>query len=198
MARRLATESKGDGMGQMNKLDDLFYKYKADKTPRIKHHYSEVYYELMKDKQLTAKKILEIGTAEGASLFAWRDFFPNAVIFGFEIDPKRVDLFLKEPRLVVYEGDQSNEEDLFNLIERTGPDIDFVIDDGSHIVEHQIYTAKFTIPSLNPGATYIIEDVDTARSERIFEELWNRFPHLSVQMIKVGTRHDDRMIIIRK
>src|SRR3990172_4410475 len=101
----------------MDELSKLGIKYGTDKIG--KHNYLPVYYDLFKDRRNEVKKVLEIGTAEGASLFMWRDFFPNATIYGAEIDPKRVKLMEGQERINVFECDQSFEIELKELLEKT-------------------------------------------------------------------------------
>ena len=57
-------------------LGSLCEKYTSDKCPKG-HNYTQVYelfFRPIKDK---AKKIMEIGIAQGASLNLWRNYFPN-------------------------------------------------------------------------------------------------------------------------
>ena len=96
----------------MNKLDKLAEKYKTDKYG--KHHYTKVYYDLFKDRQRSVKKVIEMGIAEGASLRMWRDFFPNAQIYGADIDIKKVPEIYSRTHLL--KCDQSRAEDLSWLI----------------------------------------------------------------------------------
>lgn len=182
----------------MNYLDDLMLKYKADKTPLIKHHYTDTYFELFNNRRQVIKKVLEIGTAEGASLYAWRDFFPNATIFGGEIEQERVDMMKNKDRIRVFKCDQSNEQNLKDLIYYTNSDLDLVIDDGSHVPLHQLFTCFTVFPLLNLGATYIIEDVDEASASNLFVLISKQFPKNHIEMITVGERHDDRLIICQK
>ncbi len=141
-----------------DELSLLAYKYKADKCPQLKHTYTPYYYELLKDRKNVIKKVLEIGTAEGASMFMWRAFFPKAQIYGAEIDPARVALMEGQERIAVVRCDQTSEADLKNVILTTGPDLDLVIDDGSHVAADQIFSCKKIMPLLQKHAIYIIED----------------------------------------
>src|SRR5689334_235700 len=112
---------------KMDKLTEFAIKYKADKWG--KHTYTPFYYRLFKDKQEKVKKVLEIGAGEGASLFMWQDFFPNARIYGADNQDNRI---FKKERIEVVKCDQSEGVDLDSLIRKTGTDLDLVIDDGSH------------------------------------------------------------------
>ncbi len=39
---------------------------------------------------------------------------------------------------------------------------DIIIDDGSHVPQHQIISLACLLPALNPGGLYIIEDLETS------------------------------------
>lgn len=43
-----------------------------------------------------------------------------------------------------------------------GPEFDIIIDDGCHIVEHQITSFKTLFPLIKPKGMYIIEDLHTS------------------------------------
>src|SRR3990167_2622993 len=137
----------------MNDLEELGIKYGTDKIG--KHNYLPVYYDLFKDRRNEVKKVLEIGIGEGAGLFMFRDFFPNATIYGAEIDEKRI---FKEERIEVFNFDQGKVVDIYNSIDILS-DMDLVIDDGSHNPLDQIFTCYGIMPFLKAGAIYVIEDV---------------------------------------
>lgn len=162
-------------------------KYGADKCPQIKHGYTPFYYDLLKERRLTIKKVLEIGAGEGASLRMWRDFFPNALIYAADNQDNRI---FKEGRIEVIKCDQSSGQDLVNLIAKTGSDIDLVVDDGSHIPQHQVFSCLNLLPLLKKDVVYIIEDVADAS---ILEELSG----YNCNMTKFGKRYDDRVIVVR-
>lgn len=174
----------------MDELTQLAIKYGTDKWG--KHHYTPVYHEMFKDRRNEIKKVIEIGPAEGAGLFMFRDYFPNAVIIGLELDHVRVDNLQEsgEP-IAVYQFDQSSAKDICSKIEEF-ESADIVIDDGSHNPIDQIFTFQGVMPYLKKGSTYIIEDVaDTD----IINILASRY---YVEVKEVGNRYDDRLIICRK
>lgn len=161
----------------MTELCEFFLKHKSDKCPQINHNYSGSYYELLKDKKESFKDILEIGIGNlnlmvpicgkeyipGASLRAWRDFFPNANVFGLDID-KSV-LFFEE-RISCFYTDQSDEIALVKTVEeiRISKNVnkisfDLIIDDGSHVPSHMKKSLDVLSKYLSPGGFYIIEDL---------------------------------------
>jgi len=93
----------------------------------------------------------------GASLRAWRGFFPNGQIHGIDIQP---DCLFKEERITTHHCD-STQEFHVRAWRQLNPTLEFdiVIDDGSHWAEHQLATLKHLWPLLKPGGYYVIEDV---------------------------------------
>ncbi len=155
-------------MINLTPLCEIAYKYGTDKCPQIRHTYTPAYYELFKDRISTIKKVLELGIGypetmthvtdykSGASLKMWRDFFPNAQIYGADVESESM---INDTRISSFICDETKEEDIVNLLKLTGKDIDIFIDDGSHKWQHQSYLAKTILPMLNKNVTYIIEDV---------------------------------------
>lgn len=172
----------------MNELSKLAQKYGADKWG--KHSYTPYYWDLFKYKRNDIKNVLEIGAGEGASLRMWRDFFPNADIWGADNQKNRL---FQEGVICVLEADQTVVEDLRRLIEVVINDIelDIVIDDGSHNPQDQLFTCMTIMPMLEKRVTYIIEDV---ADETIFKYL-ERF--YDCTMNKFSERYDDRVITIK-
>ena len=60
----------------------------------------------------------------------------------------------------IFKGDQSNINDLINVVNQI-PKCDIIIDDGSHVPEHQLKTFYYLFENLlKDGGTYVIEDVE--------------------------------------
>lgn len=190
----------------MNELSELAIKYGTDKCIGVGkqgHFYTDFYYEEFKDRKYSIKKVLEIGVGnkecmahcpnyiEGASLFMWRDFFPNSQIYAIDILP---DLVFKKDRVETFLYDQFDREDLLELISRIGTDIDLVVDDGSHIPEHQVFTCKTLMPILNKSVEYIIEDVS---DPTIVEQLKDYDCHL-VRKSRAHNRYNRLLVVKNK
>lgn len=161
-------------------LCELALKHSSDKCPRIGHCYTPFYYTFLKNRRTSIKKVLEIGIGTenykkyipnykvGASLFMWRDFFPNAKVFGADIE--RASLFSDE-RIATYYCDERKEADIKNLVLQIGSDIDLVIDDASHHIADQTFLFKTLMPLLNPSVTYVVEDcLRTRQLRKTFSE----------------------------
>ena len=146
----------------MTELCEIGFKYKTDKCPQIKHHFTEFYHEMFKDHRNDIKKVVEIGIGNmhpyfvmGASLYMWREYFPNAQIYGADIEPS---LIFQANRIRTILCDQTKKEDLKHLVSITGSDVDIFIDDGTHEPSSQVFTCLTTMPLLN-NPIYVIEDV---------------------------------------
>jgi hypothetical protein len=100
--------------------------------------------------------VLEIGIYRGASLQMWRDYFPNAQVYGLDIN----DVKVMGERIHVVRGDQSDDE-LLARIRELGP-FDVIIDDGSHFGTDVHATFAGLFDSLQADGMYVIEDMHTA------------------------------------
>lgn len=117
-------------------------------------------------RSLNPCRILEIGVGNGGSLKAWKEYFDHPQLNAIDIDAK---CFENVPANVwCFPGDQSDTEFLARCISATG-DLDVIIDDGSHRVDHQQITFEALWPHLRPGGLYVIEDLESS-----IKELWKR------------------------
>ena len=155
-------------------LCKLAYKYRTDKCPEIRHSYSPFYHELLKDKRDKIKKVFEMGIGfpqtmihveesigkphlTGASLFMWRDYFPNAMIYGADWDSRG--MVIGEDRIKTFVCDEKYPQEVKAMMRDVGKDVDLFIDDGAHDHDVQILLAKTVLPILKKDVIYIIEDV---------------------------------------
>lgn len=153
----------------MTPLCDIAYKYRTDKCPQLGLNYTPYYWEVFKDRRENVKKVLEFGIGchnsmdrcvdkynTGASLLMWRDFFPNAVIYGADIDETAM---FESDRIKTFLCDSTKKQDIDNLISQIGGDIDVLIDDGNHFAANQLFLCRNTMPYLPKDVFYSIEDV---------------------------------------
>src|SRR3989344_2617593 len=177
---------------ELTELCKLAIKYGNDRHPLSnKHSYTPVYFDLFKNKRNSIKKVLEIGVGEGAGLRMWRDFFPNALIFGADNQEERV---FEADRIKVIKCDQSERPDLLSLIKRTGTDLDIVIDDASHKTQDQILTCLTLMPFLKKDVIYIIEDVS---EPELVDKALIVYKHYSPQLLPMKRKYDNHLIIVK-
>jgi hypothetical protein len=135
-----------------NPLEALGTKY--DPTKRY-HNYLIYYWIHMRDIRHKVTRVLEIGVQTDKSIRMWEEFFPNATIFGIDIDPKCRKYEGSRRRIFI--GDQGDISFLQRTTQEAGP-FDIIIDDGSHRVEHQLTTFNTLFPHLTENGLYVIED----------------------------------------
>lgn len=106
-------------------------------------------------------KMIEIGVQHGGSLQMWREVLgPDSVVHGIDIYAacKRYE----EDGIKVFIGDQSDHAFLKSVIDEIGQ-VDFILDDGSHIPHHQIESFKYLFEhGLKDGGAYLVEDCHTS------------------------------------
>ena len=144
-------------------LNSLMKKYGTDKNIWGYHPY---YSEAMGKQRLRVKKVLEIGicgfrdipnNVVGASLFVWRDYFPNAEIYGIDNDSRFI--FNDQPRIHTALADAYNLDQLVNVLRQWGgPMFDMVVDDAVHDPEPQIKLLNILATTLKYGGKYFIEE----------------------------------------
>ena len=152
-----------------NILDVLAFKYNTDKRIGAGNHsYTEVYYNLLKEKRDKIEKVMEIGIHKGGSLRMWRDFFPVAQIYGLD---NHKELLFEADRIKCFFAEQNEEASLLKTIDDIGKDFDLIVDDGSHEVEDQILSFKTFFPIIKNGGIYVIEDVFDENLDKVKTEL---------------------------
>lgn len=133
-------------------MEELGNKYKTDKVTH--HGYQRFYDFFLKDLRNKSIKMLEIGIHRQCSLNMWLEYFKDSFVYGIDIGVEE-----KGDRYHIIKGDQSSLQVLKQINEK----LDFIIDDGSHLPEHQIISFNYLFENtLNDGGTYIIEDIETS------------------------------------
>ena len=166
----------------------------------------------MKDNRFNYKKIFECGIGSnnpllesnmtlngkpGASLRVWRDFFPNAKVYGADVDRKTL---FTEDRILTYYVDQFNKLSIEEMwIEINEKNFDLIIDDGAHYFDANINFYEKSFDKLRKDGFYIIEDIRLSEIKRFynyFEDTKN-----SVEFISMNSNSSDgssNLIIINK
>lgn len=170
-------------------LDELAIKYESDKSS-LGHDYMPFYENVLPENP---ESILEIGILKGASMRAWREYFPEAKLYG-------LDLFEENPMpdidgVMWFKGSQANETILYDIRNNIKPQI--IVEDASHnCIAHWV-----TLYSLISCCDiYIIEDLHTC--ENPFFQQGLSFEQTILGAIKTGQfpfRHElynDKIVAI--
>jgi hypothetical protein len=122
------------------------------------HDYLSFYERFFEKLRGEPIKILEVGVLNGASLKLWENYFPQATVIGADIDPTVSRFETDRTRIEIL--DQSNIQNLVDLGIKHGP-FDIIIEDGSHLWEHQMTSLKALFPFLRNRGYYVVEDLQT-------------------------------------
>jgi hypothetical protein len=156
----------------METIFELVEKYGTDKTLS---GYTSTYDQLFEPIKNNITSVLEIGLGTlnpsipssfvgntqhfshykpGGSLRVWKDFFPNAQVYGVDIAK---DCMFEEDRIKTFLFDSTNVDECNSALNDLTFDI--IIDDGLHEARAQLDTFSNLFPRLNSGGYYFIEDI---------------------------------------
>lgn len=143
------------------------------------HHYGDAYERILswdaptglpllwqKMRRENIRLMMEIGVADGSSLLAWREVFPNATVVGMDIhhsDKAHGD------RIEFHLGDQRSKDDCERAA--AGRLFDLIVDDATHLLDDTLRTLYWMWPSVRPGGLYVVEEWPNVDRERI-TSLW--------------------------
>lgn len=131
---------------------------KSDKS--FWHRFTNIYEDHFHSLE-TVDSILEFGVFEGNSIRWLCERFPSANIVGADIVPLQ-DSWPRSPQVSYLQVDQGKRgavNAMFRSLERQ---YDLIIEDGSHIPEHQVTCFVEGFPYVKPGKLYIVEDIHTS------------------------------------
>jgi hypothetical protein len=140
------------------------------------HNYTDVYGAYLSPMRWDEINLLEIGLGVpgdswdariahgrneggGGSLRTWYGYFPKARIYGADINAAP---HLDNDRISTHLMDQGDPEAIAAFLESIGDvEFDVIVDDGSHMPDHQQVSLGCLFPRLKSGGLYIIEDLLT-------------------------------------
>lgn len=199
-------------------LCDIFTAEGSDKARPGKHSYAALYRVLL--AKFMAKpdlRLFELGIGTnnpylpssmgvndvpGASLRAWKKWFPQADIIGADIDR---DILFQENRITTHHVDQTDGHSIQQMWEQVGEPVDIIIDDGLHTFYANKTFLCGSKHMLKPGGLYIVEDVcedDVARFKELEldgKELGFDFDYARMLRMPIpGNDYDNNVFILQK
>jgi len=173
----------------MSREQQIAERFESLRTDKGAHGYAPIYASLPED----ISSILEIGIYWGGSLLTWREFFPQAEIYGVDINLS----LLKSPESP-WNGRQDSkihlfEDDIRVLEPGRYPDVDLIIDDGTHEVNHVLSIWD----KLHKKARkfYIIEDVYYSRMDIFWKRIARDAPHAQIMFWRTSDHCGDERIL---
>ena len=154
-------------------MTDISNEFNCDKSTY--HKYTNVYPIFMEKFRNEDFSLFEIGIDEGKSYKLWESYFTTARIYGMDISKQ-----FNTDRGIVFQGDQSNVEHLKDVSSKI-ENCKIIIDDGSHVAEHQLTSFYYLFQNLLQGdGIYIIEDVECSYWKPSLEIYGYQTGHLNI------------------
>jgi hypothetical protein len=149
------------------------------------HNYTPLYNYLFSQLGLKDKPIslLEMGIGltdinipcnmgptgtSGASLRAFERYFPNAMIYGADIDKS---ILFETDHIKTYYCNQLVTDDIDKLWKQIDKQVNVIIDDGFHNPEANLLLLNNSFQYLANGGLYFVEDIHPSWSSTILENL---------------------------
>jgi len=183
------------------------------------HNYTTVYTELFGDRRQQPLRIFELGLGTnnpalassmgtsgrpGASMRGWRELFPNALVYGADIDR---DILFDDDRIQTFYCDQLDAEAIRDLWSQ--PELrdkmDILIDDGLHTYEANLSFLNGSLDHVRPGGIYVVEDILTASLPEwralLKSGFAERFPGFDFSLVELPhpyNTHDNNLLIVHR
>jgi hypothetical protein len=175
------------------------------------HRYTDLYEMLFYGNEDEITSVFEcgIGTSNasfpanmgpagqpGASLRVWRDYFPNAIIYGADIDR---DVLFKEERIETFYMDQLDPNSIESATQKfQAGAFDLMVDDGLHTYDAAITLFLNSSHLLSPRGIYVIEDVTPKSMSQILMPgvIPNSFVVYAVTFHEVGKNQELNSLLV--
>jgi hypothetical protein len=138
----------------MKKLTEIGIKHDTDKATG--HMFTEFYEDYV--SKYKNPNLLEIGIHKGGSLKMWEEYFGSPFIVAIDIEEKTQ---YETANIKTIKADQGNPSELLKCLDLC-KEYQVIVDDGSHLIGHQISALAHLFPHLSSGGVYFLEDLHTS------------------------------------
>jgi hypothetical protein len=187
-----------DSTESVTDLCRLGVKHPTDKSPYNesdslhKHPYTAVYNLLFSYMRYNPIVLGEIGILDNMSMLCWREYFPNATLYGYEYSEMRLQKALSDKlsNTVYSKMDVKDVESIQEGLQSTMFDI--IIEDSTHEFNDQIRFANIAYKHIKPGGFLIIEDIFRSESEQRYVDALAGISKYFSSMTFVVTEHKNK------
>jgi len=154
-------------------LCTIMTKHGSDKGNHVHHNYTTLYHELFSTLRDKPIRLFELGIGTnnifipsnmgangkpGASLYAWQEYFSQAIICAADIDR---DILFNTPRIHTFFCDQTDKSsiELLWMQPELQESFDIIIEDGLHEFDANVKFFENSIHKLKDNGYFIIEDI---------------------------------------
>lgn len=175
----------------MLEIEDIYY----NKTTRYTSKWSNYFelYEQYFHKFIGENPVvLEIGVDNGGSMEMWHHYFGSGCsIVGIDNRPKLTSVDLPDTEIIY--GEQGDPRFWDNFV-AASPNLDIVVDDGSHYSNHQILTFEKLFPHMNEGGVYFVEDTHSSYMDTFYGGLKQRHTFIEYCKNIIDILHADHYV----
>ena len=187
-----------DSTDSVTDLCRLGVKHPTDKSPYNesdslhKHPYTAVYNLLFSYMRYNPIVLGEIGILDNMSMLCWREYFPNATLYGYEYSEMRLQKALSDKlsNTVYSKMDVKDVESIQEGLQSTMFDI--IIEDSTHEFNDQIRFANIAYKHIKPGGFLIIEDIFREESEQRYVDALADISKYFSSMTFIVTEHKNK------
>ena len=164
------------------------------------HNYVDFYEIIFGGIRKRVAHVLECGILHGDSLRTWKEYFPNALVTGIDINETTL---FNEDRIETYLVDQTDPVSIKNFLMMVdNRQFNIIIDDGWHTADAGIALFNGVINNLANDGIYIIEDVKPADLLIIAEYFARHRDHYHLRFINLYRPNkslgDNSLVMITK
>lgn len=143
----------------INEYRENIVSHKLYSTDKQNHHdYIVSYYDLeFSPRKNDDIKLMEIGVLNGNSLRVWKKWFNRITLYGVDNLAEISEVNLTDLDGVYVYNDDAYGDEFLNKFEDDF--FDYIIDDGPHTLQSQIYSIEKWFNKVKSGGKLIIEDV---------------------------------------
>ena len=199
-------------------LCEIMGRHQSDKgnidIERSHHNYTTFYHHLFESRRNDQLNIFELGLGTNnpnipstmgiwgtpcASVRGWAEYFPNANIYGGDIDR---DFLITTDRIKTFYCDQLDQVCIKQLFSSL-PMFDIIIEDGLHTFDAHVVFFENTIDRLNKDGYYIVEDIHINYIDQLKDKIkdWEHiYPHLIFDLVKIESKAnttDNNVLLVR-
>jgi hypothetical protein len=197
-------------------LCEIGKKYNSDKSPhnpdKFRHAYTGIYHFLFYKIKNEKINVAEIGINKNDGMKMYRDYFKNANLYGFELKSELINSAIKDNlyNTKYFSMDVDSPSSIKEALTKSEVKFDIIIDDSSHMFDHQINIIKNSISYLKKDGYLIIEDIFNNKKifdeQHYYEELKN-FANYFSEIYFVQSEHlnryspffdNDKLLVLRK
>lgn len=170
-------------------IDAAFHKHGSDKGSWS--HCYNLFYDTLTD----IKSVLEVGVAGGASLLSWAEAWPEAEIWGIDLQRGlHWDQLDANPKIHTVLHNATDP----GIVDRLPPlSFDLIVDDGSHMEGDQLNTFDLLFLRLSRTGFYVIEDIQRLEYAHQLQKWAEERGFTARVLVTAESPQDSRLVVIR-